>query len=711
MDFFLDKLKKYYQLWLPILLGISAFILLTGGKILCPSNINWLFLNPDVSNDLCAWQFYRFTPVFENPLGANYPYGMGMGGSIIFAEQLFLFAFPFKLFSNLLPTPFQYEGLWILLCFMLQAIFSWKILEKVTGNIWLKLLGSIFFVLAPSFLWRLHGSPSFLGQWLILAGIFLYLSSPYHKWGWLILLCISSLVHPYFLLMLLALWSADLIMRKFINELTSEELIKYAFLTGIILLVVMWQAGYFMLQGGLEAGGLGLFRMNLLSFIDPTDGFFNSWSYILKKQPRTWGDYEGFSYLGLGVIILGLIGGFKLIELRKFKLTFNFSRKALPLICITSLLMIFALSDHIAFGRYELFHYQLPQIFSMFRASGRFGLPIYYLIYLGVLYIIIKYYQRLTAIIFISICLIIQILDSSNIYNKFRHSFLHAQPYISNLKEPIWKMAARKYKKIIYVLPENNSENLHLIYYAAFNKLNINMGYFARIDSIKAHKDRIKLSYNLRHGYLDKDAFYIIDDKNLLKDIPHTKMNLPYKVTVADGYSLLLPNWEKKSTESEQKNWLKNSLYPLGTPIFFHTSKSNFKKYLILKDAWSTPEGSGTWTDGKLATILVPLAEKTKSDLILKIDAVPFINAKHPILEVDIAVNHYFLGKIIYNIKNFSTTNQIEIPSSLANMNDLLEIQFYFKNAISPAKLNLSTDKRKLGLFFSSLMLSSKSYN
>ena len=66
------------------------------------------------------------------------------------------------------------------------------------------------------------------------------------------------------------------------------------------------------------------------------------------------------------------------------------------------------------------------------------------------------------------------------------------------------------------------------------------------------------------------------------------------------------------------------------------------------------------------------------------------------------------LKKVIYTIKNSSIINQIEIPSSLTNRNNLLEIQFYFKNAISPAELDMSTDKRKLGLLFSSLMISSK---
>lgn len=139
----MNKLKKYFQLGIPILLGIVAFIFVTGGNIIWPKNINWLFLHDDMADGLLAWQYFRHTPLLQNPLGANYPYGMGVG-SIIYAEPLFLFAFPFKLISNFLPTFFQYSGLWILVCFVLQAIFSWKLLEKITDDRWLKLFGSFF---------------------------------------------------------------------------------------------------------------------------------------------------------------------------------------------------------------------------------------------------------------------------------------------------------------------------------------------------------------------------------------------------------------------------------------------------------------------------------------------------------------------------------------------------------------------------------------
>lgn len=53
--------------------------------------------------------------------------------------------------------------------FYLTGDFFLEIARKITNDRWLKLFGSLF--LAPAFLWRLHGSSSFLGQWLILAGI------------------------------------------------------------------------------------------------------------------------------------------------------------------------------------------------------------------------------------------------------------------------------------------------------------------------------------------------------------------------------------------------------------------------------------------------------------------------------------------------------------------------------------------------------------
>lgn len=705
----MDKLKKYCYLYIPVLLGISAFILITGGKIVWPSNINWLYMNGDMATGLFAWEFFRHTPIIQSPLGANYPYGMGIGGSIVYAEQLFLFAFLFKLFSKVLLTPFQYEGLWILLCFILQSVFAWKLLEKITNVFLLKLLGCVFFILAPPFLWRLHGVSSYLGQWLILAAILLYLSESFHKYLWLIVLTISCLVHPYLLFMVTVLWTADLVQRKYLNGISYQKIIKHIILTSFIILLVLWQAGYFMMHDGYESSGFGFFRMNLLSFFDPTDGIFKSWSYVLPNLPRTGGDYEGFSYLGLGVIILLISGLFKLITQPQIYDSILKLKKNRPLIIASFLLLIYALSNRIVCGRYELIHYKLPEVVNLFRASGRMALPMFYLIYLGALNLIIKGYKKRIAIILIFICLIIQISDSLNIYKQFRHFFNDAPSYISGLNSPIWKEAAKNYKKLIYVLPEIYVPEEALVNYAAFNNIMINIGFFARHDMRKFNANKNKVLNSLLKGKLDKNAFYIIKNENLRRMIVFTKMDLPYKVINVDGYYLLLPNWKKESTEIERLNWSGSAnAYKLGTLVSFLASTDNLKENVTLVDGWSGQEVNGTWTYGDRSILFFRLSEKPHSNLVLTLDSLPFINHKHPKLVVDILVNHNQVGHLIYKLNKYSRINQIEIPLKTIGVNNLLEIEFLFKYSVSPFKLGLNDDFRKLGLFILSMSLTGK---
>ncbi|WP_342146849.1 DUF6311 domain-containing protein [Rickettsiella endosymbiont of Aleochara curtula] len=706
----MNKLKNYSSLLLPILLGVSAFIFVTGGKILWPSNINWLLLNVDTANGLYAWQFFRHTPILQNPLGSNFSYGMGIGGSIIYAEPLFIFAFPFKLISFLLPTPFQYYGLWILLSFILQAIFSWKLLAKITNDVLIKFFGCIFFVLSPPLIWRLHASIPFLGHWLILAAFFLYFSFNYKNYVWLLLLIIGSLVHPYFLFMLLALWVADLLNRWLFKELTLLKVLEYILVNNLILMLVIWQAGYFILQSGYETGGLGYFRINLLSFIDPTDGLgFTSWSHILRNQPKITGEiYEGFVYLGMGIIILILLGLPKLIESKYTKIIFH-AKKVICLFSISFLLLLYALSTHVALGQYELFDYSLPKIFDIFRVSARMALPFYYFIYLGTLYCIIKNYKNFTAKVLIIICLILQIIDSSNIYFNFRNLLNYAPVYVSPLKSPIWSEIAKKYKKIIYVFPVFDWNLLPILHYAAFNRLSINIGYFARVDNKKLIKLKDSLVKYFLQGKLDKDAIYIIKDSAMRQMIDNRKISTSYQVSKADNFYILLPNMTHVSSTAEKSDWLDYKLYKFGTNIFFKTNiDNNFTDYLVLKNGWSLPEAKGIWTDGEKANFLINLPKNTNSNLILTIDAMPFLCLKHSMLAVDVTVNHEYVGHLDYKLNNYSNIRKIEIPSNFIKNDNLLEIEFLFKTPISPNEVIVSPDTRKLGLFVSAISFDEK---
>ncbi|WP_342220603.1 DUF6311 domain-containing protein [Rickettsiella endosymbiont of Miltochrista miniata] len=699
----MNKSKSNYQLFIPILVGTTAFIIVTGGKILWPNNLNWLFLNVDTADALYAWQFYRNTPIFQNPLGANFPYGMGMGGALIYAEPLFIFALPFKIISSLLPTSFQYEGLWILLCFILQGIFSWKLLEKITNDSLIIFFGCIFFVFSPPLIWRLHASIPFLGHWLILAAILFYFSSKFKKYAWPMLLMISSLVHPYFLIILVVLWGADILNRWLFKEQDFLKFLKYIIVTVLVLFLTISQAGYLILHSGFEGPGLGIYRINLLSLIDPTDGLgFTSWSHILRNQPKITGEfYEGFVYLGLGMIILSLFALAKLIHPKNFKIIFC-SKRIISLLCITFLLFMYSLSTHIAFGKHELFEYQLPRIFSIFRVSARMALPFYYLIYLGIFYLIVKGYKNSISRILIFISLVFQIADSSAIYKNFKTTLSYSAPYISPLKSKIWIDVAKKYKKIIYVFPEFNYNLLSLIHYAAFNKLNINIGYFARIDYKQLKKSKDNLLNTFLSGRLDKDAIYIINDSPMRKIVSSIKMNTFYKVVKTDGFYILLPNAHGVSTRADRVDWLDYKQYEYGTKIFFRQDiNNNFKNYLILNTGWSFPEDQGIWTDGNNANFFINLPKKTYSNLILTIEALPFLCLKHPTLTVDILANHNLIGHLYYKLDNLSNIKKIIISKNLIKDVKILNLEFILKKPIAPNEVSLSSDARRLGLFFS----------
>src|SRR5690554_6787498 len=138
------------SLWIPILLGTILFFVLGGLSILAPSNTGWLMRGPlDPQTNLFGWEYFRETPWLQFPLGANPKYGMEIGSSIIFSDSLPLFALLFKVVDPLLPETFQYFGLWVLICVLLQAIFSYLVLSHFTTSRWLLGLGTALLLLLP----------------------------------------------------------------------------------------------------------------------------------------------------------------------------------------------------------------------------------------------------------------------------------------------------------------------------------------------------------------------------------------------------------------------------------------------------------------------------------------------------------------------------------------------------------------------------------
>ena len=166
------KETKYYV----FIFSLFSFVYFTGGSPINFLNNEWL--SPGDSGwHWINWLFFRETSIFQFPIFENYNYGMELSSSIAINDSLPIMALIFKPLSFILPFDFQYFGLWILICFILQGQLGLILLRKVTNNEFLSLLGACFFILAPPFLWRLWGHYSLMAHWLIILGIIIFYSS------------------------------------------------------------------------------------------------------------------------------------------------------------------------------------------------------------------------------------------------------------------------------------------------------------------------------------------------------------------------------------------------------------------------------------------------------------------------------------------------------------------------------------------------------
>jgi MFS family permease len=192
-------------------------------------------MHGDPAMNRLGWMFYRNTPLLQHPFGANWPYGMQMGNSAVFADFIPLMAFLFKPFSPWLLQHFQDFGLWTLICYLLQAFFAWLLLGRISDRLWRKVLATSFFVLAPTFLWRIGGHFQLGAQWVILAALCLYFSPRFRPWLWLLLLTIASLITPILMIMALLIYGAAILKQHLDGELPMSRGVVAVALTGIVL--------------------------------------------------------------------------------------------------------------------------------------------------------------------------------------------------------------------------------------------------------------------------------------------------------------------------------------------------------------------------------------------------------------------------------------------------------------------------------------------
>lgn len=710
------NLNRQQSYLYPIFIGLIAFFVIAGPEFLSPTNVAWL-VGGDPLQHYLGWAFYRNSS-WTWPVGLNPLYGMEFSNSIVFTDSIPLLAIPFKAISQFLPYPFQYLGIWVLLCFVLQSYFAFRLIGLITNHVAIQCLGSILFLFSPPLIFRLSLHESLMGHFIILAALYLNLKtsshlietkrSYSHSFAWIFLLSIAILTHFYLAVMVLALYLADVCNRVFIKKssLFNEILFEYAFLISVAGFVA-WQAGYFAIEGASGATrGFGDFRTNLLAL-------FNSrgWSYWLKPIPLRdaveAATGEGFQYLGSGSLLLLMSAVFAVIKGR-FKLTHSLgiAWKSYPfLIAALIVLALISFSNNVGFGPWNL-RVPLPEFvtgfLSIVRSSSRLFWPIYYTILLVILYVLIRSYSAKNVLILLGVAATIQVVDTSAGWLPIREKVSQrtSTQFKTALQNPFWDKAGQTYQSVVINDVQGNWEDFGI--YASNNKMATNITHLARIDESKRAAFTQMITHQLYSGPLNPDRLYIFrewktaPDKLIYNSI---KYNPEFDLLASiDGFNLLAPSWKmcKLCTPVEGQYELRQ-LAPtlaIGELAYFTKAGDGRAKYLL--NGWGYTEEWGTWAIQQVAQVVLPMPDGDPSKLIIKANA--FLSSTHTEQVVDIAVNGIRVADHIVLNKAQGNSLEIKLPRGLKTPGEAVLVEFRSLDTISPKSAGLSADERKLGI-------------
>ena len=448
----------WFDLGIALVAGFFYALQVMGPTPLNPRNVNWVAFDP--AYHYIGWELYRQDPHTHWPITYTDRLGYPKGESVALLDLNPLMAVVLKPLSPLLPEPAQYFGIEVILVCTLQFFFAMRLFRMLLGpNVLGAALCSSFFLLAPPLNYRFWGHYSLSNQWLLVAALYVFARAQQESPGavrrfaisGMVLAAIAVGINPYLafeVLLILVAGVASLVWRKRIGAAQ-----------GVGILAAMAGAGFaiayafgLVISGGrgYGSGGYRDLSMNLLAPIDP-----RSWNSLLfpRLHSASFGQYEGYNYLGAGVLIIAVIAVVAALLHRK-KLAALDKRWFVPLALCCLLLSVLALSTKITLGARTLIDLDPGQHFSaMFaplRASGRLFWAPYYALTAGILALPFLLLRKRWATVLIAAALVLQFADTASLRHWVRTTISEQHP--SPLKSPIWATLGAQHKNLI-VLP------------------------------------------------------------------------------------------------------------------------------------------------------------------------------------------------------------------------------------------------------------------
>ena len=529
------------------LLGSLLFMSLYGLKVLNPGYVDWLKNSGDLSVHYMGWLCYRHSEW-------NFPIGLFSGineqlTSIIMMDAIPHFAFFFKILSPLLPETFQYFGFFGIFSFALMGGFSSILLFRVSNNLWLSLIFSTVFIFSPYVMQRMFGHTSLGSQWIIAAALYLWIWKPgrgkkRNILFWCLLMIAASGTHLYFIPILMVLLFCCTIQDLLEKESMRALLIRLC-LTPLAALLTLLFYGVF--STPIHRGGdqHGYFIANLNSLIN-----HQGYGVFLRSLPLSphGGQYEGFGYLGFGIII-GIIIVFAFFYICKRGKEERLFSKPLSVSILLCLVISLIIATGFSFWWCDQnistpkIPYFLMRLFTFFRSAGRFIWIADYLIFFVVFVGIYRMYQlkKINISLLVVTLVFLQLADFSVRMLKI-HKDKKYSTYIdlsSNYNKKAWDavFAEQKHLKYIRNVDFKEIEKHQIIdIRAAELGVSVNQAASSNIDIPSLQKTTDQTIQELKKGVVRADTVYVFSSNDA------TLANYPLHYYVIDKWILGMKN-------------------------------------------------------------------------------------------------------------------------------------------------------------------------
>jgi Family of unknown function (DUF6311) len=533
LDMMRDRIAPYVAL---AALAVALFSAFFHWQILDISNVAWLLRGTDNGENalgLHAW-LHDPAPGFLHTTLLNAPEGTGL----LFTDSnplLSTMVFPFR---GLLPADAQVIGWWLLLCLFLQLFFAWQLLRRHAPNDVALWCGVLLLAALPS-LFNRYVHVNLMAHWLILWALWRFTDperAASNK-GWAVLIALTALAHSYLLVMVGAIWGSAMLERFWKDPKGAPRL--FAECLAILSLVglIAWSLGVF--EPYWPGGNYGAFAMPLDALWNPGVGTYSTFLPAIEQRPGR--GFEGFQYLGLGLLILLPLAAILARRLPRPAADTSDSLARLKwLIPALVTLTLLAISTYPDFAGQPLPRYHLPGNVAIaldaVRASGRLFWPVAYVLVFAGIRILYRLEPRRAALALVALTAI-QIADLIPMSMAIRAQSAEARgaPLYIRTASPEWDRLVAQAKDIAFI-PGDVTKGLgvfqEVAWRAAKAKVPVRAVYAARTSRISSDREH-RETEAFRRGEVVPGRLYILIDGEL---IPPPLM---MRVRPLDGITIL----------------------------------------------------------------------------------------------------------------------------------------------------------------------------